>query len=788
MNMVHVFPLNQKKAPAVPQGTDWRDYAGITSSPIYGIAVPDGVIVLDLDTYKVRKDGSTITTDEVDEALGCALDWAGAELQATLNGGKHYAFSVPPGSPMKNAQDALGIVGLDTRSTGKGYIATGKGYTALTFVELEDALSEPGFFPELPFDALTKLRDDYQAENNADPGVFDLDIAYAAQPLNISRSEMQTYLDMLTEDHASENWLTVIQAVHHQSEGAEWGWEMADAFSRKCPEKYNEKNNRKRWASFGKSPRANPVTFASIKKLVGRIDDKTKVESLVEKAGAVSSLDEYDQFKKEMRGIPDAALPSDLRSMVVGALASNDYVKGKGVGKIDVRKALAYKKEAAPGEGQRPSWSKDWVYVENICEFANVINPEISIRREAFNAKYDRLCQGLEPSTAAAFLIQNGHIETVYDAMWMPGMDRFFEYNGKEMLNSYSPTGYFAETGYKVDAKGREAIERFKTHISHLTDCDRQQDILLSFLAFPMQNIGQRINWLLLLQGGQGIGKSYISNFLQAAFNNSAVGIVDVNSIEGRFTSWAAGNIFNVIEEMRINGINKMEVSDKMKQYITNDVVSVERKGVDAQKVPNTTSYLAFTNHKNALFLDKGDRRYCVIYSDLQSEADLRGRVGDSDAYFTALFDDLEAGRAYDIAHWLTHEYQIPVWFKPKGSAPVTVGKENMISLSQSEDSMRLEDQIEKHECPIINDTIFCVTHYNHLLDATDLEIPARTMSAILPDMGYSPIKGRRMRAGKGRDLYYVWIRNVDEATARDTVKAYLGDAYEDADFQDVPF
>ena len=63
-----IFPLNDKKAPAVPQGTDWRDYHGEANSPLIGVMIPQGVIVLDIDTHKGA------TTEQVDTALGVALD------------------------------------------------------------------------------------------------------------------------------------------------------------------------------------------------------------------------------------------------------------------------------------------------------------------------------------------------------------------------------------------------------------------------------------------------------------------------------------------------------------------------------------------------------------------------------------------------------------------------------------------------------------------------------------------------------------------------------------------
>ena len=37
-----------------------------------------------------------------------------------------------------------------------------------------------------------------------------------------------------------------------------------------------------------------------------------------------------------------------------------------------------------------PDWFEDWIYVEKLCEFANT-RLNYSIKREAFNAKYNRV-------------------------------------------------------------------------------------------------------------------------------------------------------------------------------------------------------------------------------------------------------------------------------------------------------------------------------------------------------------------------------------------------------------
>ena len=82
------FPCKDDKSPGV---SGWQTYQGAVNSAVVGYMIPEGLIVLDLDTYK------GVTCSDVETALGCSLLWHEAELQKTRSGGHHYAFRVPHG-------------------------------------------------------------------------------------------------------------------------------------------------------------------------------------------------------------------------------------------------------------------------------------------------------------------------------------------------------------------------------------------------------------------------------------------------------------------------------------------------------------------------------------------------------------------------------------------------------------------------------------------------------------------------------------------------------------------
>ena len=744
-----IFPCNAKKVPAVPEGTDWRDYKGEANSDIVGVMIPKGAFVIDVDTYK------GVSVGDIEAVLGCALDWEAAELQQTQRGGKHYAFRVPDGVELVNGTDVLGISGFDTRSARKGYIATGKGYTDLTLFGVIETLHDTDNLVELPKQAVEVLR-----ANRAEPD--DLMTLVAAQLLELTDDEIKVYVEKLTAHDADVNWLKVGMAISHQTGGSEFGWALFDDFSKKCLAKYDKKQNRKRWESFRKNPPANPVTFASVIELVGgkQVVAVSKLEKLLEEAASIETREQYTEFKKKVSSASLVDIPEDYRSMLAGEIALGfGKGEGKGITKTEIKKALLpAKKEKRLTANEPPEWCKDWVYIESTCEFANT-RLNYAIKREAFNAKFDRMEDCLASEASAAHMALNVYqIDTVVDKMFWPGAGTIFEHDGKPMLNAYHING--VEPCDVIDEDGQAVVDMFVDHVRFNVAEEREQRILIDWLAYVVQNPGKRVNWALLIQGAQGSGKSYFVKMLQYVLGDH-VRNLDPTAIAGRFTGWAHGALVIGVEEIRISGTNRYEVLDRMKPFITNDTVQIEEKGRDHRTVPNFTSYLMLTNHKDAIPLTSGDRRYCVIFSRIQSEEQLyreKGGEKGAEEYFEKLFSETER-RADALARFLL-DWQLSAEFNPRGRAPDTKARQMMMSVATSPERLALEDAIAKHQCEVINDKILDVTWLNKLCEMEGDDIPkTRTLTAILLEMGYEQIEKKRVKIPSTRANHYVWIR-----------------------------
>jgi hypothetical protein len=268
MDNLHVFPVRVvhdskrdkwKKVPAVPKNTDWRDYKAdrgeIEAASNIGIVIPQGLICIDVDFHK---DGLSLS--DIDDALDCELPWDEAEAQETISGGKHYFFTVPEDRVLRQGSNLLGVVGFDTRTSDKGWIASGKGYTDLTMLGLLGALDICDFpaLPERAVDMLDAGRD--SVSDDSDNDLLDM---LDSEKLDISMKDVEAYMNKLTPEHSEndDTWWRVGAALSHQTDNSEEGWALFDKFSRLSMENYDEKMNRRRWESFAKSTSGKPIRF-----------------------------------------------------------------------------------------------------------------------------------------------------------------------------------------------------------------------------------------------------------------------------------------------------------------------------------------------------------------------------------------------------------------------------------------------------------------------------------------------------------------------------------------------
>lgn len=739
-----IFPLSKNKAPAVPKGTNWQDYKGEATTAMVGVMIPQGVFIIDIDTYK------GVDTSDIDKALACELDWEGAELQATLNGGMHYAFKVDNDSSLPNGSDLLGVVGFDARSSGKGYIATGEGYENLTFHDsIIEALQDD--LPELPSKAAEALTVRFEAVEEDD-----LLSVIAAEPHDLTIDDVQAYIDILKDEHAQDQttWLKVGMALWHQL--GEDGWDIFDAFSQRSPDNYDEDANRRRWESFSRRQLSNPVTFASVISLAGGGKAKGEVAA-----------------KKTAKGLEQAETVSDLREHM-------EYIANVKLNNLELEIALkslqskyleltgnkpslpAIKKEirALRGDARTGDYVEDYVFMTATAEYMNKQTKAVCGPR-SFDVAHNRDTPlNGEGEKQAATLFCNDVIEVVENSMYFPSADELFTHNGLDYINTYR------EPRIKlVDVGSSDVVERVNNHLKHLLPDDKERSIVLDYLAYNVQNPGVKMNWSIVLQGVQGDGKSLLAEMMQHIMGFNNVRIMNVQTLESSFTGWATGQCMTFIEELKLDNFRKYEVLNNLKPYISNPIVEEHKKGKDPRSVINTTNYFALTNFKDAIPIDANDRRYCILFSQWQKKDDLQKFMDKNPDYYSSLYE-LVRNNVGELRNWLL-SHTISKSFLSHKRAPDTNAKLMMTELSKSSTQVTLEDALEEFESVIecgegeIDITMLSkVVKDAAVFDDKWEDFPKTgALKNALLNLGYEVVGRKRTKHSEGDNKHYVYSK-----------------------------
>jgi hypothetical protein len=206
-------------------------------------------------------------------------------------------------------------------------------------------------------------------------------------------------------------------------------------------------------------------------------------------------------------------------------------------------------------------------------------------------------------------------------------------------------------------------------HVERMVPEDFEREHLLDMLAFKVQHPGIKINHAVLHAGEQGSGKdSLYAPFLWAVGGPSQRNVAlvrndDLNSQWG----YAMESEVMVINELRqSDASDRRALENRLKPLIAAppDLLPVNRKGLHPYYALNRLFVLAYSNERSAIVLPASDRRWFVLWSEVERMSD------DASA---ALWGWYEAGGMAAVAGWL-HARDVSA-FRPGATPPMTEAK-----------------------------------------------------------------------------------------------------------------
>lgn len=582
---------------------------------------------------------------------------------------------------------------------------------------------------------------------------------YQPKADDIDEPKAREALQLVGDADDYDHWLKVGMSLHHQFAGRVEGLSLWHEWSANASN-YDAPALDAKWESFHSMPAMQtPITFRYVLKYAAEGKAAKKRERMDEIRAEIAAVSSAEKLYGSVAGRVGRLLENEIEvDLVVDAILKRGRDLGEVPSKQTIRKAVKLAYLSTRVNTNCPDWLKPWCYIEQTEQFYNLHTGQVLSER-AFNSVHDRLLlseaeraagQFVPEYRAATVALNKFEIETLQNFRYMPGAQCVFEIEGVKYANTYTTRAVPAIPDEYTQGD-REAIDAFQKHLDLLFEDKASGRILLDWLAWKAQNLGDHPHWAILVQGAEGGGKSFFSEVMAGVLGVENVGNVSPSALRSDFTGWAEGKVLVIVEEIRLHGENRFAVIDKVKPYVTNSIVPIRRMRTDEYSIPNVTAYLLFTNHDDALPLAKMDRRFCVLRTAFQTGESVLGFRAQHPDYFDRLFDLIRTHKGALRRFLLEHE--VSPEFRPYGHAPFTDAKQLMIDSARGDEADGLEALIEGSTDPMVNEYVLNVSRLKEMAAQQMVMMPESTkLAAALRHLGFEFV-------GRARDTEGVQAR-----------------------------
>jgi len=342
----------------------------------------------------------------------------------------------------------------------------------------------------------------------------------------------------------------------------------------------------------------------------------------------ISRIDKSKDMSSDFDHILDiicTAIAKNKLSKVKVELIVDKLSKKSKIGKRTIQKEitskeleLAGKLEESNEEGFESAANalkedfKKWVYVASDDRVYNLKTGEY-YKREAFSAMFAN--PNVEGSLFAMIMKYN-LMKKVSRLEFDPAEAEVYIRGGVKYANTYIYPDIFPLPG---------SILPVIKHFEYLIPDEYERKILLDFIAHLVQFPGIKIRWMPVIKGGKGIGKTIIAEkIILPIIGFTNFGKVNNEVIKSDFNAWQLDKQLVVFEELDIgaNQKEKEQLTDRLKSFITDNILTAHRKGLDPYDTINKANSLAFTNKDDAIIITADERRFCMIRTDVKPQKD----------------------------------------------------------------------------------------------------------------------------------------------------------------------
>ena len=351
---------------------------------------------------------------------------------------------------------------------------------------------------------------------------------------------------------------------------------------------------------------------------------------------------------------------------------------------------------------------------------------------------------GERVSPLNVLLVDKDGCEKVDSVTFVPDGDEIVHDDGARLLNRWAPSGVGMMPG---DASP------FVDHVRFVLDGDEAAanhvlDYLAHLIQFPHLKVRSTV---LIISKAKGLGKSMIAEMVGEILGRRSSGPISNEELKSAFNEWIDGAQFIWVNELMSMG--RLDTMNKLKEYITTDILRINRKGISTYSYQSCVNFMLFSNHEDAASIEDGDRRYFVWSSKA---------IRRPQAYYAGLWGWFKAGGREILHHYLKHR---PLeGFDRHAPAPMTEAKERIIRESVPDWVAFLAEAHTDIAKPLQHDLVNVLDLCTWLADKTRFHVTPHKIGRWLESIGAVRLEEQIMVDGVRRRIWA--IRDLEHWTS----------------------
>jgi len=165
----------------------------------------------------------------------------------------------------------------------------------------------------------------------------------------------------------------------------------------------------------------------------------------------------------------------------------------------------------------------------------------------------------------------------------------------------------------------------------------------IHYLAHMFQKPEEKPGVMIVMLGGQGVGKGTLEIILRKIFAATTLMVSDVDSVVGRFNSCLERAYVVFMDEALFKGDKKS--TDRLKNFVSAKYIQIEAKHQPERSIESFHRFFAASNSQHFANTEYDDRRFFFLKVSEQFKGNY--------AYWKLLYASIEAGEVEAMVHEL---------------------------------------------------------------------------------------------------------------------------------------